>query len=148
MNRTANSNNSPKGQKMDDAQFALIIGKLQEDAEISHDDRRDLWNAISVLRDLMAKNATDQRDLMGKLDQTVQAMTAQAASAKEAALQVEKLAKRVTDVETARTAEMAAEKAEQRVLVGIATVIGGFIGPIAIWILQKVGTWMFLSVTK
>lgn len=148
MNRTANSNNSPKGQKMDDAQFALIIGKLQEDAEISHDDRRDLWNAINVLRDLMAKNATDQRDLMGKLDQTVQAMTAQAASAKEAALQVEKLAKRVTDVETARTAEMAAEKAERRVLVGIATVIGGFIGPIAIWILQKVGTWMFLSVTK
>lgn len=137
MNRTADTNNSPKGQTMDEAQFALIIGKLQEGAEISHDDRRDLWNAINALRDLMAKNANE-----------VQAMTAQAASAKEAALQVEKLAKRVTDVETARTAEMAAEKAERRVLVGIATVIGGFIGPIAIWILQKVGTWMFLSVTK
>jgi len=133
---------------MDDAQFAIILGKLQEGAEISRDDRRDLWTAMNALRDLVTRNAETQRDLMGKMDQAVHAMSAQAESGRKAAAQVEQLAKRVTDVETARIAEISADKAERRFLVGVATAIGAVVGPVAIWVATTFLKWLFPVLAK
>ena len=120
------------------------LGALTSDMRSSQQDRRDLWQAMKELRDIVAKNASDQGIVLNKMSNFVDSAAALATQVDKAIGRIDRIeeefeashkeyTKRENDRDIAEAKKEATRKVERRIIIVVAAGIWLVGSAILIW---------------
>lgn len=113
------------------------LGELTSDMRSSQQDRRDLWQAMKELRDIVAKNASDQGVVLNKMSNFVDSAATLASQVDKAIGRIDRIEDEFEKSNREYSEREAARRVERRIMIAVALGVWVIGSAILIWWIEN-----------